>query len=247
MVAMVDGFATIGPRHFRGRRARERSEAWLQKIVSDVRSGRRTAEAGTVLADLAEYRDEHGDLLPPRLCAVELLNIIRPTVAVTWFATFAAEAMRRLPLTRQRLRSGDEGYLEAFVHELRRWYPFAPYVAGQAIVDASLPDLVVPRGSLLLIDIYGHHRDPLLWADPSEFRPERFEDARIGAYELIPQGGGDAATGHRCPGEPPTIAILKTLVPRIASLEHRTPPQDMSISLRRVPAKVKSGYVLTLR
>ena len=245
MVALVDGFGSLARRHVRGRRARKRSEAWLERIVADLRRGRRTAKNNTALTDLAGFRDEDGELLPAWLVAVELLNIIRPTVAVAWYVTFAADAMRRLPLVRARLRTGDEAYLDAFVHEVRRFYPFAPYVAGHAIADVTLPELVVRRGSLLLIDVYGHHRDPQVWTDPNEFRPQRFEASPIGSYDLIPQGGGDPALGHRCPGEPPTIAILKTLVPRLAALEHTTPPQDMSISLRRIPAMLRSGYVLT--
>ena len=194
---------------------------------------------------MAEHQDENGELLPPRLCAVELLNIIRPAVAVAWFVMFAGDAMRRLPEVRERLLTPEEGYLEAFIHELRRFYPFAPYVGGSARVDKTMADISVLRGDLLVIDIYGHHRDPRRWTDPLSFRPERFENTEIGAYDLIPQGGGDPTTGHRCPGEPPTIDILKTLLPRLADLDHHTAPQDMSISLRRIPAMVKSGYVMT--
>lgn len=246
MIAMVDGFATLGPRHFRARRARQRAERWLEEIVAAVRAGRQPAEPDSALAVVAGHRDDNGDLLGPRLCAVELLNLIRPAVAVAWFVMFAGDAMRRLPHIRERLLTPDEGYLEGFIHELRRFYPFAPYVAGSARVDKSTAaEISVRRGDLLVIDIYGHHRDPRRWTDPLRFRPERFETTEIGAYDLIPQGGGDPATGHRCPGEPATIDILKTLVPRLASFEHHTPPQDMSISLRRIPARVKSGHVMT--
>jgi fatty-acid peroxygenase len=245
MVAMVDGFATASPRHLQARRARRRSEAWLARLISETRDGWRSDEPETVLGNLAAHRDVDGRPLSPRLCAVELLNLIRPAVAVAWFVMFGGHAMRRTPAARIRLRDGDEAFLAAFIHELRRQYPFAPYVGGRALADVALPDLVVRRGELLLIDVYGHHHDPGLWPDPDRFRPERFDDAAIGAYDLIPQGGGDPHTGHRCPGEPATIALLETLLPRLAGQAHTTPPQDMSISLRRVPARVASGYVLT--
>jgi fatty-acid peroxygenase len=245
MVAMVDGFATASPRHLRARRARKRSEDWLQGVIEAVRRGRHPADSDAPLAAVAHHRDEDGQVLPLRVAAVEMLNLIRPVVAVAWFVTFGADAMHHSPPRRERLAGGDPSYLGAFVHELRRHYPFAPYIGGRAIADVDLRDLVVPRGHLLLIDIYGHHHDQRLWTDPYRFRPERFERASIGEYDLIPQGGGDPSTGHRCPGEPATIALLETLLPRLAAYAHATPPQDMAISLGRVPARVASGYVMT--
>jgi fatty-acid peroxygenase len=244
MIAMVDGFAAVSPRHLRARRARTRSETWLEGVVEAVRDGRQPADPDSALAVVAHHRDEDDRLLPAHVASIELLNLIRPAVAVAWFVMFGAHAMRASPVSRERLVMGDQAYLETFVHELRRHYPFAPYVGGRATTDVALPDLDVRPGDLLLIDVYGHHHDQRLWPDPYRFRPERFENVEIGEYDLIPQGGGDPSTGHRCPGEPATIALLETLLPRLAGHPHHTPPQDMSISLRRVPARVASGYVM---
>jgi fatty-acid peroxygenase len=63
----------------------------------------------------------------------------------------------------------------------------------------------------VLLDLWGHNHDEQLWGDPYTFRPERFLGHDIGAFELVPQGAGDPATNHRCPGEPWTVAILRTL------------------------------------
>jgi fatty-acid peroxygenase len=85
LVAMVDGFATPGPRHWRARAARNRREAWLGDLVTRVRSGEVAAPAKSALDIVAHHREPDGDQLNPRLAAVELLNVIRPTVAVAWF------------------------------------------------------------------------------------------------------------------------------------------------------------------
>ena len=67
----------------------------------------------------------------------------------------------------------------------------------------------------------------------------------IGESELVPQGGGDPRTGHRCPGEQITVALLAALAPRLARLPADIPAdQDLSISLRRIPARPASGVVL---
>ena len=63
--------------------------------------------------------------------------------------------------------------------------------------------------------------------------------------ELVPQGGGDPRTGHRCPGENITVALLTALAVRLARLDYRLPEQDLGISLRRIPARPASGVVLT--
>ncbi|WP_458247261.1 hypothetical protein [Streptomyces sp. MAI_2237] len=60
--------------------------------------------------------------------------------------------------------------------------------------------------------------------------------------ELIPQGGGEPRTGHRCPGEGLTIGLLEALAIRLADLDCTVPDQDLRISLRRIPARVRSGF-----
>ncbi len=83
------------------------------------------------------------------------------------------------------------------------------------------------------------------------FTPDRFLGADVGAaldpYTLIPQGGGDRATGHRCPGEPNTVALLSDLAIRLARLAYTVPPQDLDIPLHRVPTRPRSGMRLAVR
>ncbi|MFJ1735249.1 hypothetical protein [Streptomyces sp. NPDC088254] len=61
---------------------------------------------------------------------------------------------------------------------------------------------------------------------------------------LIPQGGGEPRSGHRCPGERVVVGVLEALAVRLARLEHTVPEQDSMISLRRLPARPRSGVVL---
>ncbi|BCB90323.1 cytochrome P450 [Phytohabitans suffuscus] len=243
LVSMVDGFATAGPRHRRARRARVRREAWLVDEVTRARTNT-PAPAGSALAAIAEHTGAAGEPLDARVAAVELLNVLRPTVAVCWYVTFAAHALHLWPEHRDRLRSGDPAYAEAFAHEVRRFYPFAPFIAGRANHDLAWEGHRVPAGSLVLLDVYGQNHDPLLWPDPYGFAPGRFLERRPGPYELVAQGGGDPLTGHRCPGEAVTVALLRTLLPMLARLDYTVPDQDVSISLRRVPARPRSGMVL---
>jgi fatty-acid peroxygenase len=242
--ALVDGFATGGPRHWRARRARGRREDWLRQLVQDVRSCATTVPEGSAVAVVAAHRDADGTQLSSRVAAVELLNVIRPTVAVSWFLAFSAHALIRWPAVRERLTAGDPAYADAFAHEVRRFYPFAPFVGGRAPRDVEWDGRRIPANSVVLLDLYGQNHDPDVWGDPYAFRPERFLGRGIGAFEPVPQGGGDTATGHRCPGEQLTVALLSALAVRLARLSFDVPEQDLAIPLRRIPARPASGVVL---
>ncbi|MGW7067009.1 cytochrome P450 [Streptomyces sp. NPDC054855] len=250
LVAMVDGFATGGPRHWRARRARGRQEKRLAELVEAMRadeggSATNDAQPDSVVRAVAAHRDADGELLDPRTAAVEILNVIRPTVAVTWYTVFGAHALHQNPALRERLAQDRDGYARAFAHELRRFYPFAPFVAGLAPHDLEWHGEPIREGSLVLLDLYGQNHDPELWHDPYMFAPERFVGREPGRDELVPQGGGDAAEGHRCPGEDITLAVLSTLLPRLARLEYDIPDQDLRIPLNRMPTKPRSGFVIT--
>jgi fatty-acid peroxygenase len=242
---MVDGFATLGPRHWRARTARGRRERWLAGLVRQIRAGTAKAPEGSVLEAVAGYADADGEPLDPRRAAVELLNIIRPTVAVSWFVTFTGHALYRWPEHRARLRDGDMAYAVAFAHELRRFYPFAPFVGGRAIRDLTWRDVRIPDGSVVLLDIFGQNHDASLWPEPYRFRPQRFLHHEPDPDQLIPQGGADARSGHRCPGEDITVALLAAFATWLAQLDYDVPPQDLTISLRRIPAIVRSRFVIS--
>ncbi|WP_040340161.1 cytochrome P450 [Candidatus Blastococcus massiliensis] len=252
LVAMVDGFATGGPRHWRARRARGRREAWLAQLVTEVREGRPVAPAGSAVDVVARHTDADGELLDPRVAAVELLNIIRPTTAVAWFVAYSGHALIRWPQYRERLASGDPAFAEAWAHEVRRYYPFAPFIGGRAPQETEFDGERIPKNSMVLLDLYGQNHDADLWPDPYEFRPERFlapdgATREIGAYELVPQGGGDPHTNHRCPGEQLTVSLLSALAVRLARLQFDVPEQDLRIALHRIPARPASGVVLAVR
>ena len=236
LLAMIDGFGTLGPRHVWARLARRRRERRLAQLIEQVRGEDPTPSALSAIA----HHTADGYLLDAHTAAVELLNIIRPATAVTWLVAFAAHAMERWPETRAKIAESDR-YTAAFVHEVRRFYPFTPFLGGRAARDLFFQRTDLPQGTTVLLDVYGQHHDPRVWPEPYAFRPERFLDRPIGEYELIPQGGGDPRTGHRCPGEQITIAVLGTLAQRLARLDYYLPPQNLTIDLARVPARVGGG------
>lgn len=90
LATMVDGAGGIGARHWEARKARRDAEAWARQLIEQVRAGRLPAEPTTALMVIAHHRDFDGTPLDEQVAAVELLNLLRPTVAVSYFITYAA-------------------------------------------------------------------------------------------------------------------------------------------------------------
>ncbi|MEU5914693.1 cytochrome P450 [Micromonospora sp. NPDC047527] len=242
--AMIEGPAVVGLRHWRGLLARRRAERWLADRIERARVGTEPAPAGSALDVIAEHRDARGVLLPHRIAAVELLNVLRPVVAVDRYIAFAALALHDHPAWRQRIR--DDEATEQFVQEVRRYYPFFPSAAARVRRSFDWAGHHFPRGRRVLLDLYGTNHHPALWLEPELFRPERFAGRRVDPFELVPQGGGDYATGHRCAGEWITIDLMKRAVTNLTSaMTYDVPPQDLTLDLRRMPALPPSGMTLT--
>jgi len=66
-------------------------------------------------------------------------------------------------------------YINAIVQETMRWHPITPmglpHVSTQ---DDIYKGFLIPKGSIVLPNIYGFSQDPSKYEKPSEFIPERF-------------------------------------------------------------------------
>jgi fatty-acid peroxygenase len=244
LAAMIAGAGSVGLSHWRARWLRRRCERWAAACVRAARQdgGCRT---GTALQQIASHRDVHGELLPAPVAAVELLNVLRPVVAVGRFVVFAALALLRHPGWRRKFCDGDDADLLGFVQEVRRLYPFFPVIGGRALQPFRWHGHDFAVGDWMVLDLYGTDHDPRLWPDPEEFRPERFRGWKGDATTLVPQGGGEPASGHRCPGENATIALMAEAVRMLTrEMRYDVPAQDLSIDLRHMPALPRDGFVI---
>jgi fatty-acid peroxygenase len=101
------------------------------------------------------------------------------------------------------------------------------------------------QGAWVLLDLYGTNHDPRLWTDPGAFRPDRFRGWQGSGFDLIPQGAGDPAEDHRCPGERPTIELMKEAVRLLTqTMRYDVPAQNLQIDLSRMPAIPESRFVI---
>jgi len=237
LVRLFDSAARGIRPHVRARRSRKRLEEGLRGLIESERElpGSPQAEQ-TALRVIATHRQADGSYLEPNVAAVELLNLLRPTIAVSVYVVWMAHALQSHPEIAERLRH-DAGYVPPFVQEVRRYYPFFPAVVARVRKDFQWAGVKFERGQRVLLDLYGTNHDARIWAEPETFNPERFLQKTPDEYEFVPQGGGDIQIGHRCPGENLTIALMQALLPRLLdALPAIGPHADLSIDAQRLPA-----------
>jgi len=240
---MIDGFGAVGPRYWQGRIARQHSEKWIREIIADIRSQKLNPEKGSAAFTIAWYLDQDSKLLSTQVAAVELLNIIRPIVAIATYITFGALAMFEYPDCRKKFQISGTPYKDMVVQEIRRLYPFTPYVGAEVKKSFIWKQYYIKKGTLVLLDIYGTNHDPRLWNNPYDFIPERFYNWDHNAFSFMPQGGGDCNTGHRCAGELVTTEVLKASLEFIVNhLNYKVPKQNLNYCLSRIPTLPKSRF-----
>lgn len=245
LAAMIDGAGGVAARHWQARRARKAAEDWAAGLIRQVRDGVLNVAADQPLAVVARHTGLDGYLLALNVAAVELLNLLRPIVAVSRFVVYAAAELLAHPQWRKRLQESD-ALLEPFAQEVRRLYAFFPFVAARVKQDFEWNGYRFAQGTRVLLDLYGTNRDPRSWHEPQRFDPERFAHWNGSAFNFITQGGGDPASGHRCPGERLAIELLKAALCMLTRhMEYAVPAQDLRIDPSRMPAQPESQLVIS--
>lgn len=243
--AMFESATAIGPSHWAGRHARNRVEKWMGNLIDQVREGKLNPEEGTALYTFSMHRDLEGNLLDQEVASVEVINILRPIVAIAVYITFSALGAHHYPEERKKLQSGNEKNTQMFVQEVRRFYPFFPFAAAEVKTDFTWKDYTFEKGTLTLLDLYGTNHDTNIWGNPEVFQPSRFENWDGSPFSFIPQGGGDYYLGHRCAGEWVTIEMMKVSLDFLVNqMTYDVPEQDLSYSKVSIPSLPKSKVVI---
>lgn len=245
MSAMIDAFGAVGPRHWKGRCSRNRSEAWARELIQLVRGSKINAPLDSALSRIAWHKNYYGELLTTKVAAVELLNILRPITAIATYVTFGALALHNHPDVKDRLKTGDMDYLHMVAQEIRRYYPFGPFLGARVRKDFTWRNCNFKKGTLVFQDIYGTNHDPRIWDQPNLFRPERFNEREGDAFDFIPQGGGSYEMGTRCPGEWITVELLKVSLDFLVNhMDYQVQLQDFSYRLNRIPTRPKDKFIM---
>lgn len=108
-----------------------------------------------------------------------------------FFSAYTALLLAQNPKVQEKLREeieqvvGDReeitlddidkmGYLRKVMQESLRIYPVIPAVSRTALKDVNVEGRLIPKGVTVLMPIVAMHRNPEIWEEPLEFKPERY-------------------------------------------------------------------------
>jgi cytochrome P450 len=152
-------------------------------------------ERKDILSLLMQARDEQGRAMTEAELRDELVTLLLAGHETT--ATSVAWAIERLVRHPQKLRrlqeeisSGGEAYMTAVVNETLRVRPVVPIVVRVLQEELQVGSHVLPAGTRVVPSIYLTNRNPRVYENAEEFRPERFLEEQPETFSWIPFGGG---------------------------------------------------------
>lgn len=129
-------------------------------------------------------------------------------------------------------------YLLAVVKEVLRLHPPGPLLswARLAITDTTIDGYNVPAGTTAMVNMWAIGRDPEVWLDPLDFKPERFmgleaEFSVLGSdLRLAPFGSGR----RTCPGKTLGLSTVTFWVARLLHEFEWLPSDEGKVDLTEV-------------
>lgn len=119
-------------------------------------------------------------------------------------------------------------YLQCVIKEAMRLHPPTPLMLPhRANANVKVGGYDIPKGSNVHVNVWAVARDPAVWKDPLEFRPERFleEDVDMKGHDfrLLPFGSGRRV----CPGAQLGINLAASMLGHLLHHFCWTPPEGM--------------------
>jgi cytochrome P450 len=176
-------------------RALDHLDAVIYEELARRRAQPDLAERRDILSLLMQARDEDGQEMTDGELRDELVTLLLAGHETT--ATSVAWAVERLVRHPQKLRrlqeeidSGGEEYMNAVVNETLRVRPVVPIVVRLLQEELQVGSYMLPAGTRVVPSIYLTNRNPRVYGDAEEFRPERFLEDGPETFSWIPFGGG---------------------------------------------------------
>jgi len=192
-------------------RRHEEMRARADGVLMEYIQRRRNEEPGhDLLQTLMDARYSDGEGMSDALVLSESMQLLvagheTSSNALSWLLYLLSSRPDCLEKVRQEFDSvlggaplsfGDVPkfqFTSQVIYEALRLYPPFWMVDRMAVADDRVGDLVIPRGSTVIVFIYGAHHAPRYWQSPESFDPERFtkeNDALQTPFTYLPFGAG---------------------------------------------------------
>ncbi|XP_010436226.1 PREDICTED: cytochrome P450 81D11-like [Camelina sativa] len=198
-----------------------RFDAFLQKLIDEKRADKETSQTMIHhLLSLQETQPSHYTDVIIKQIILDLIVAGTDTISITLEWALSNLLNHQEVLMKARMEIDDKigldrlvdepdivnlPYLQNIMLETLRLYPPAPLLLPHlSSEDCEVGGYDMPRGTMLLMNVWAMHRDPELWKDPEQFKPERFdkegEAQKVMAFGLGRRACPGAGLAHRFVG-----------------------------------------------
>ncbi|KAJ4782428.1 Cytochrome P450 [Rhynchospora pubera] len=191
------------------------NEATMQKLMEEHLHegvGTRNTMIGHLLELQQQDPDKYSDFVIRNICMNILIGgVDTPTTSLEWtmanllnsqdILEKAATEIDKHVGNQRLVQESDMAnlpFLQCIIKESLRIHPVAPLLSThESREDVTVEGYNIPKGTMLIVNIYQIQRDPVNWDEPTKFKPERFETDSMEGKLMIPFGMGRRS----CPGE----------------------------------------------
>ena len=199
------------PSNLRLRRSLSTIDAVVDGVIARRRvPGSSASASNDLLSTLLQSRDERGSAMEDEQLRDEVRTLFLAGHETTALAlTYSLYLLAENPACQEALQAeisavlGNRSptyedlprleYTRKVVAEALRLYPPADVLGREAIVDCSIGDVQVKKGTSLFMSTWVMHRDPRYFPDPEVFDPDRWTDdleRSLPRFAYFPFGGG---------------------------------------------------------
>ena len=179
-------------------------------LMEYIKTRRQQAPGHDLLQTLMDARYSDGEGMSDELVLSESMQLLvagheTSSNALSWLLYLLSSRPDCLERVRQEFDSvlgeaplsfGDVPKFEfatQVIQEALRLYPPFWMIDRMAVADDRAGDIAIPRGSTVIVFVYGAHHAPRYWQSPESFDPERFTNANEKLqtpFTYLPFGGG---------------------------------------------------------
>ncbi len=179
-------------------------------LLEYIKKRRNEPPGRDLLQTLMDARYSDGEGMPDELILSESMQLLvagheTSSNALSWLLYLLSSRPDCLEKVRQEFHSvlGDAPlnhsdvpkfeFATQVIQEALRLYPPFWMIDRMAVADDRVGDIAIPRGSMVIVYVYGAHHAPRYWQDPESFDTDRFLKANEKLrtpFTYLPFGAG---------------------------------------------------------